>query len=206
MQKSLTKADSAGFCFGVSRAVEMVSDLLEQGKKVCTLGPIIHNMEMVEELRQKGCRPVDSVDELAEDEILVIRSHGVPKSVIDGVKLRGVEYRDATCPFVKKIHRIVAETDPDLWARIEKREPNAYLTLLYWDTEWYKRSSRTRRQNEAGDNRDYKELTRKMLFDAAKDAGVQLRQIENRRQSPDHPILWGVPETEYLKFYLFQVV
>lgn len=59
----------------------------------------------------------------------------------------------------------VAETDPDLWARIEKREPNAYLTLLYWDTEWYKRSSRTRRQNEAGDTRDYKELTRKMLFD-----------------------------------------
>ncbi|MBR6313035.1 MAG: class I SAM-dependent rRNA methyltransferase [Clostridia bacterium] len=50
------------------------------------------------------------------------------------------------------------------------------------------------------------ELFRKMLFDAAKDAGVQLRQIENRRQSPDHPILWGVPETEYLKFYLFQVV
>ena len=59
----------------------------------------------------------------------------------------------------------VAETDPDLWARIEKREPNAYLTLLYWDTEWYKRSSRTRRRNEAGDTRDYKELTRRMLFD-----------------------------------------
>ena len=59
----------------------------------------------------------------------------------------------------------VAETDPDLWARIERREPNAYLTLLYWDTEWYKRSSRTRRRNEAGDTRDYKELTRKMLFE-----------------------------------------
>lgn len=59
----------------------------------------------------------------------------------------------------------VAETDPELWARIEKREPNAYLTLLYWDTEWYKRNSRTRRKNEAGDTRDYKELTRKMLFD-----------------------------------------
>ncbi len=50
------------------------------------------------------------------------------------------------------------------------------------------------------------ELFRKMLHDAAKDAGVQLRQIEDRRQSPDHPILWGVPETEYLKFYLFQIV
>ena len=59
----------------------------------------------------------------------------------------------------------VAETDPDLWARIEKREPNAYMTLLYWDTEWYKRSSRTRRKNEAGDTKDYKELTRKMLFE-----------------------------------------
>lgn len=59
----------------------------------------------------------------------------------------------------------VAETDPDLWRRIERREPNAYLTLLYWDTEWYKRSSRTRRKNEAGDTRDYKELVRKMLFE-----------------------------------------
>lgn len=59
----------------------------------------------------------------------------------------------------------VAETDPDLWRRIELREPNAYLTLLYWDTEWYKRSSRTRRKNEAADNRDYKELVRKMLFE-----------------------------------------
>jgi len=59
----------------------------------------------------------------------------------------------------------VAETDPELWARIEKREPNAYLTLLYWDTEWYKRNSRTRRKNEEGDTRDYKELVRKMLFE-----------------------------------------
>ena len=88
MQKSLTKAESAGFCFGVSRAVNIVNDLLSQGKKVCTLGPIIHNMEMVEELREKGCRPIDSVDELGGDEILVIRSHGVPKSVVDDLERR----------------------------------------------------------------------------------------------------------------------
>ena len=50
------------------------------------------------------------------------------------------------------------------------------------------------------------ELFRSMLFDAARDASVSLRQIEERRQSPDHPILWGVPETEYLKFWLFQIV
>ena len=59
----------------------------------------------------------------------------------------------------------VAETDPDLWARIEKREPNAYLVMLYWDTEWYKRRSVTRRKNEAEDKKDYKELTRQMLFE-----------------------------------------
>lgn len=59
----------------------------------------------------------------------------------------------------------VAETDPDLWRRIELREPNAYMALLYWDTEWYKRSSRTRRKNEAQDNRDYKALVRRMLFE-----------------------------------------
>ena len=59
----------------------------------------------------------------------------------------------------------VAETDPDLWNRIEKREPNAYLVMLYWDTEWYKRRSATRRKNEAGEKKDYKELTRQMLFE-----------------------------------------
>lgn len=57
----------------------------------------------------------------------------------------------------------VAETDPDLWARIERREPNAYLVLLYWDSEWYKRSSKTRRKNE-NSNKDWKELCRSMLF------------------------------------------
>ena len=113
MQASLKKAESAGFCFGVSRAVDMVSDLLSEGKKVCTLGPIIHNMEMVEELRKKGCRPIESIDELGKDEILVIRSHGVPKSVIDELEKNGLDYRDATCPFVKKIHRLVAEADPE---------------------------------------------------------------------------------------------
>ena len=59
----------------------------------------------------------------------------------------------------------VAETDPDLWRRIERREPNAYLVMLYWDTEWYKRNTRTRRKTEANDHRDYKALVRRMLFE-----------------------------------------
>lgn len=110
---TVKKADSAGFCFGVNRAVKMVEDLLAEGRRVCTLGPIIHNMEVVEELRARGCRPINSVDELRDGEVLVIRSHGVPKAVIDSLKARGCDFRDATCPFVKKIHRIVADADPE---------------------------------------------------------------------------------------------
>ena len=110
---SITKADSAGFCFGVNRAITIVGDFIKEGKKVCTLGPIIHNMEVVRELREHGCRPVESIDEVEPDEILVIRSHGVPKSVIDAKEKKGIACKDATCPFVKKIHRIVAEADQD---------------------------------------------------------------------------------------------
>ncbi len=106
---SIKKADSAGFCFGVNRAISMVKDLVDHDVKVCTLGPIIHNMEVVRELEQHGCRPVESIGEINEGEILVIRSHGVPKTVIDELDKIGIEYQDATCPFVKKIHRIVSE-------------------------------------------------------------------------------------------------
>ncbi|HCA05264.1 MAG TPA: 4-hydroxy-3-methylbut-2-enyl diphosphate reductase, partial [Ruminococcaceae bacterium] len=110
---TIRKADSAGFCFGVNRAVNMVYDLLDKKVRVCTLGPIIHNMEMVGELKNMGCRPVESVDEIEPGETLIIRSHGVPKSVTDLLEERGVSYRDATCPFVKKIHRIVADSNAD---------------------------------------------------------------------------------------------
>ena len=110
---SIKKADSAGFCFGVNRAINIVNELLEKGIKVATLGPIIHNMEMVHELEEKGCTPVESVDELSNDTTLVIRSHGVGKSVIDALEERGINYEDATCPFVKKIHKIVSSTSPD---------------------------------------------------------------------------------------------
>lgn len=109
---SITKAESAGFCFGVNRAIKIVEKLLSQGKRVCTLGPIIHNMEVVCELKERGCRPVESVSEVQPDEILVIRSHGVPQSVVTEIESRGLDYEDATCPFVKKIHRIVAQADP----------------------------------------------------------------------------------------------
>lgn len=100
-------AKTAGFCYGVNRAVDMIYGLLDEKKKAVTLGPIIHNMEMVRELKEKGIRPVDSIEEADLSEIIVIRSHGVPKQVIDDINQKGNPLLDATCPFVAKIHRIV---------------------------------------------------------------------------------------------------
>lgn len=105
----ITLAKTAGFCFGVNRAVQMVYDLVDGGQKVCTLGPIIHNSQMVEELTSKGVRVVNLPDEAKADETLVIRSHGVGKAVYDAAEKSGVKVCDATCPFVAKIHKIVAE-------------------------------------------------------------------------------------------------
>ncbi len=105
----ITLAKTAGFCFGVDRAVQTVYDLLEKGERVCTLGPIIHNPQMVEELAARGVRIVEAPEETSEDEILVIRSHGVGKDVYDKASDCGVRVCDATCPFVEKIHKIVAE-------------------------------------------------------------------------------------------------
>ena len=105
----ITLAKTAGFCFGVNRAVQSVYDLLDKGERVCTLGPIIHNPQLVEELKQRGVRIVDSPDEVNDGETLVIRSHGVEQSVTERAKELGVKTEDATCPFVAKIHSIAAE-------------------------------------------------------------------------------------------------
>lgn len=102
-------AKTAGFCFGVDRAVQMVYDLLEEGRKVYTLGPIIHNPQMVDELRERGVVTVEDICCVPRDATLVIRSHGVARQVTDQLLENGVEYRDATCPFVSKIHKIVAQ-------------------------------------------------------------------------------------------------
>ncbi len=102
-------ANSAGFCFGVSRALKMTETGIEDGKSIVTYGPIIHNGQVVKALEEKGVRIIESVDEAREGDTVVIRSHGVPKATEDKLKEKGIEYIDATCPFVKKIHRIVSE-------------------------------------------------------------------------------------------------
>lgn len=106
-------AETAGFCFGVNRAVNKVYKLLDEGKKVATLGPIIHNTEMVNELKDRGAVTVSTPEETPHGATLVIRSHGVSKSVKDSVFALGIECCDATCPFVSKIHSIVAAADAE---------------------------------------------------------------------------------------------
>ena len=105
----ITVAATAGFCFGVSRAVQIAYDVASSGAHGCTLGPIIHNKEMVRELSDMGVTAVDSLDEICGRSPVIIRSHGVPRNVYDELRARGIEFIDATCPFVSKIHRIVAE-------------------------------------------------------------------------------------------------
>ena len=106
---SITVAKTAGFCFGVNRAVEIVNSLAGTKQKVCTLGPIIHNKEMVQELKEKGVFSIDDLNDAVNFETVVIRSHGVPKSVKDTLLSMSCDVVDATCPFVSKIHRIVAK-------------------------------------------------------------------------------------------------
>ena len=101
-------AKTAGFCFGVNRAVKLTYELLEQGRPVATLGPLIHNPQVVEDLESKGAITCDSVDDVPDGCEVVIRSHGVGQSVYDKISTRRLAYHDATCPFVTKIHKSAA--------------------------------------------------------------------------------------------------
>ena len=106
-------AKTAGFCFGVNRAVKLTYELLEQGRPVATLGPLIHNPQVVEDLESKGAITCDSVDDVPDGCEVVIRSHGVGQSVYDKISTRHLAYHDATCPFVTKIHKIAARAGAD---------------------------------------------------------------------------------------------
>ena len=110
---SVTLAQSAGFCFGVSRAVELVEQAAKEGKQVATLGPIIHNRHVVERFEAMGVRVIDIPEEAIPGDTVIIRSHGVSRDVYRRLESRGVEIVDATCPFVKRIHTIVSRAEEE---------------------------------------------------------------------------------------------
>ncbi len=101
----ITIAKTAGFCFGVTRAIKIACETAEKHGKAYTYGPLIHNNDVIAELNGKGVSVTESLD--AQFSPVVIRSHGVPKSVYDELAEKQIEYVDATCPFVAKIHQIV---------------------------------------------------------------------------------------------------
>ncbi|MCR5775041.1 MAG: 4-hydroxy-3-methylbut-2-enyl diphosphate reductase [Lachnospiraceae bacterium] len=104
-------AKSAGFCFGVERAVSTVYEALESGEKIYTYGPIIHNESVIQELTDRGVGIISSPEELEDlgEATVIIRSHGVSKEIYDIMDRKGIRYIDATCPFVLKIHKLVRE-------------------------------------------------------------------------------------------------
>ena len=109
----IIKAKTAGFCFGVARAVKLTTELAQSGRKVATLGPLIHNPQCVAELEKLGVVTATSLADVPEGYELVIRSHGVPQSVYDQIEAAGIVCHDATCPFVAKIHRIARKASDE---------------------------------------------------------------------------------------------
>ena len=102
-------AKSAGYCFGVKRAVGIAQDFADRKIPAVTMGEIIHNPTVVGQLREKGIFPVESLGEIPKGYTIILRSHGVPQSVVDELEEKGIPYVDAACPFVKRIHEIVRE-------------------------------------------------------------------------------------------------
>ena len=110
---SVTLAKNAGFCFGVSRAVELVEQAAGEGKSVLTLGPIIHNRHVVQKFGALGVKVIATPEEATPGSTVIIRSHGVTKAVMEALERRGVQIIDATCPFVKRIHGIVEKAQEE---------------------------------------------------------------------------------------------
>ena len=107
-------AKTAGFCFGVRRAVDTVYEQVEQAEgPIYTYGPIVHNETVVQELEEKGVKVLNSEEELKSltSGTVIIRAHGVGEKVYELLKQQGVNLVDATCPFVKKIHRIARKEE-----------------------------------------------------------------------------------------------
>ncbi len=105
----ITLAKSAGFCFGVDRAVKKAESFVENGEKACTLGPLIHNPIFVKSLEDEGVYVAQKISEVKDGYTLIIRTHGITRELLSEIESSGIKYFDATCPFVKKIHSIVNE-------------------------------------------------------------------------------------------------
>jgi 4-hydroxy-3-methylbut-2-enyl diphosphate reductase len=126
-------ASNAGFCFGVKRAIQIATETANQEKKVATLGPIIHNPQMVNYLEQKGIHSFDSIDNVT-DETVIIRSHGITADEYRRLQDKGIHVVDATCPFVKKAQQVAEKLTKMGFSLVilgEKHHPEVEALLSY---------------------------------------------------------------------------
>jgi len=130
-------AKTAGFCFGVKRAIDIAFKIAgEKRKGVYTLGPIIHNPQVVDKLRQKGIIPIDTIDKRKDIKALIIRTHGIPLELSREISLRGYEIIDATCPFVKKAQhyaKLLSEEGYQVVILGERNHPEVKSLMSYAD-------------------------------------------------------------------------
>ncbi len=109
----ITLSDTAGFCFGVRRAVDTVERVAREGGAVVTLGPIVHNRHVVARFEALGVREAGSVGEIPDGATVIIRAHGVGRDVYEALEARGLRVVDATCPFVERIHKLVRRAEAE---------------------------------------------------------------------------------------------
>ncbi|HPZ05996.1 MAG TPA: 4-hydroxy-3-methylbut-2-enyl diphosphate reductase, partial [Clostridiales bacterium] len=106
-------ANTAGFCFGVNNAIKIAEDMQDDEIVICTLGLLIHNEQVVNSLKEKGIRVISDINEAPEGSRVIIRAHGVTPEVYEEAEKRNVVIVDATCPYVKKIHKLIRQMHKD---------------------------------------------------------------------------------------------
>ena len=108
---SIVLAKSAGFCYGVRRAVELAEKMAEEGKPCVILGSIIHNQDVIRHLGERGVHVVERMEDIPPNTSVIIRSHGESRAVYEQLEERGIPILDATCPNVTRIHEIVSQAE-----------------------------------------------------------------------------------------------
>lgn len=126
-------ADHAGFCFGVRRALEIAQEAMEGTKTIYSLGPIIHNAQVVRRLQERGLTPVEKLEQ-AQDALLVVRTHGVPPAAIERAESLNINLIDATCPIVRRVHEKAKKLRDDGYEVVivgERNHPEV-IGILGW--------------------------------------------------------------------------
>jgi 4-hydroxy-3-methylbut-2-enyl diphosphate reductase len=133
-------AEHSGFCFGVERAIKIVEDTANSKENVFTLGPIIHNPQVVESLNDKGVNVADDIDNIDKCKTVIVRSHGIPKQKFNKLTQKTPNIVDATCPFVKKAHKAADTLDDDDYKIVilgEKDHPEVEGIVSYVKGKYY---------------------------------------------------------------------